>query len=188
MSQGIKNFSFYTIMLLVCGILMYGVIKLGSHFESVLPQSVETESSSHFLSKGFSMFTSVLDENIQTPLSMLLLQVIAILFTARIFGYLFTKMGQPSVVGEIVAGIVLGPSLLAQFLPEVSAFLFSPESLGNINILSQIGLIFFMFVIGMDLDITEVKKRLNETILISHAGIVFTSVIDRKSTRLNSSH
>jgi len=173
MSQGIKNFSFYTIMLLVCGILMYGVIKLGSHFESVLPQSVETENTSHFLSKGFSMFTSVLDENIQTPLSMLLLQVIAILFTARIFGYLFTKMGQPSVVGEIVAGIVLGPSLLAQFLPEVSAFLFSPESLGNINILSQIGLIFFMFVIGMDLDITEVKKRLNETILISHAGIVF---------------
>jgi Kef-type K+ transport system membrane component KefB len=77
------------------------------------------------------------------------------------------------VVGEILAGIVLGPSVLAHFLPDVSNFLFSPESLGNINILSQIGLIFYMFVIGMELDIEEVKRKFHETILISHTGIAF---------------
>ncbi|MCC8147196.1 MAG: cation:proton antiporter [Bacteroidales bacterium] len=173
MSQGIKNLSFYLVMLLVCGIGMYAVIQLGSRFETSFPEIVHTENHSHFLKDGFSIFTNSIHYNIHTPVAMLLLQVIAILFTARIFGYLFVKIGQPSVVGEIVAGIVLGPSLLGYFFPEVSAFLFAPESLGNINILSQIGLIFFMFVIGMELDIREVKRRLNETILISHAGIVF---------------
>ncbi|MDL2224023.1 cation:proton antiporter [Bacteroidales bacterium OttesenSCG-928-M06] len=173
MSNGIKNFSFYFGMLLVCGTLMYLVIQLGSRFETSLPEVIETENHSHFLKDGFSIFLNAIDHNIHTPVAILLLQVIAILFTARVFGYLFIKIGQPSVVGEIVAGIVLGPSLLGQLLPEVSAFLFAPESLGNINILSQIGLIFFMFVIGMELDIEEVKKKFNETLLISHSGIIF---------------
>jgi Kef-type K+ transport system membrane component KefB len=104
---------------------------------------------------------------------MLLLQVIAILLVARLFGSLFIKIGQPSVVGEILAGIVLGPSVLGHFLPAVSGFLFAPETLGNITILSQIGLIFFMFVIGMELNITEVRKNFKATLLISHTGIVF---------------
>jgi Kef-type K+ transport system membrane component KefB len=173
MGRSIKNLTFYFIMLAVCGVLMYGVIQLGAHFEENCPHTIEKDSSFHFLSDGFNIFTNALDGNIQTSVAMLLLQVLAILFTARIMGYLFVKMGQPSVIGEIVAGIILGPSVLAQLLPGVSAFLFSPESLGNINILSQIGLIFFMFVIGMELDITEVKRKLNETILISHAAIVF---------------
>jgi Kef-type K+ transport system membrane component KefB len=175
MNKDIKNLSFYIIMLVAGCILMYGILKLGSRFETSFHATV-SESSSHFLSEGFSIFANSLDNNIQTPLAMLLLQVVAILFTARIFGYAFVKLGQPSVVGEIVAGIILGPSVLAHFLPEVSAFLFTPESLGNINILSQIGLILFMFVIGMDLDIDEVKKRFKETILISHAGTIFPFV------------
>jgi Kef-type K+ transport system membrane component KefB len=122
---------------------------------------------------GFSLFQQILHSQIQTPVAMLLLQVIAILFTARIFGYLFVKIGQPSVVGEILSGIILGPSVLAHLLPGVSAFLFSPESLGNITILSQLGLIFFMFVIGMELDIVEVKKTFKKTLLISQMGIIF---------------
>lgn len=173
MSRGIKNLSFYFITLLVCGLLMYVFIKLGSRFEEVIPEVVSPETHSHFLSDGFSIFLDAIDHNVHTPVAMLLLQVIAILFTARIFGYLFVKIGQPSVVGEIVAGIVLGPSLLGYLFPEISGFLFAPESLANINILSQIGLIFFMFVIGMELDIREVKKKINETLLISHIGIIF---------------
>jgi Kef-type K+ transport system membrane component KefB len=160
-------------MLIVCGVLMYGIIKMGAHFDTTFHVKLQEEPSTRFLSESFSVFTDSLSENIQTPIAILLLQVITILFVARIFGYLFTKMKQPSVVGEIVAGIVLGPSVLAQFFPGVSAFLFAPESLGNINILSQIGLIFFMFVIGMELDIAEVKKKFNETILISHTGTFF---------------
>lgn len=173
MSRNIKDLSFYLIMMIVCIAMMYGVMQLGGRLETTLPEVAQLDNNTHFLSDGFSIFVNALENNIQTPMAILLLQVIAILFTARIFGYLFVKIGQPSVVGEILAGIVLGPSLLGHLLPEVSAFLFAPESLGNINILSQIGLIFFMFVIGMELDIEEVKKKFNETLLISHIGIAF---------------
>jgi Kef-type K+ transport system membrane component KefB len=171
--KGIKNLLFYVIMLIVCSVLMYGIIKLGSRFETSLHSSLPKENASHFLSEGFSIFTQTLNHNIQSPVAILLLQVVAILLVARIFGYLFVKIGQPSVIGEIVAGIILGPSVLGHLLPEVSGFLFAPESLNNINILSQIGLIFFMFVIGMELDISAVKKNFNETVLISHTGTIF---------------
>ncbi len=172
MGKGAKNFTFYVTMLLFFGALMYGIVKMGDRFDHAFPSRSAVENPHGIFAQGFSIFSQGLENNIRTPVAMLLLQVIAILFVARIFGWLFMKMKQPSVIGEIVAGIVLGPSVLAHFLPEVSAFLFSPESLGNINILSQIGLILFMFVIGMELDISEVRKKVNETILISHASIV----------------
>ena len=70
-------------------------------------------------------------------------------------------------MGEIVAGIVLGPSLLGYFFPEFSAALFPPESLMNLNLLSQIGLVLFMFVIGLELDFSVIKDKLNETLVIS---------------------
>ena len=171
MSKGKKNLVFYILMLLIFGVLMYLILKMGSHFETTVSPNI-TQSTKGFFSKGLDIFSEGFDDSLRTPVAMLLLQMIAILFTARVFGWIFVKMGQPSVIGEIVAGIVLGPSVLAYFLPEVSAFLFSPETLDNIYILSQIGLILFMFVIGMELDISEVQKRMKETILISHASIV----------------
>ena len=174
MKKGAKNFTFYVLMVVICGLLIAWLIKLGSRFETSVPPKFSQENTPSLLSEGFSIFVRTIHFNIQTPVAMLLLQVIAILFFARIFGYLFVKIGQPSVIGEIVAGIVLGPSLLNHFLPGVASFLFTPESLGNITILSQIGLIFFMFVIGMELDIVEVKKKLNETFLISHTGTFFS--------------
>ncbi|GBU07501.1 cation/H(+) antiporter [Bacteroidales bacterium] len=156
---------------------MYGITELGKGFETSFEVPAKVETEKNYLQQGFSMFIKVLDENLHSPLGILLLQVIAILFTARVFGYIFVKLGQPSVIGEIVAGIVLGPSVLAHVFPEVSSFLFSPESLGNINILSQIGLILFMFVIGMELDIEEVKKKLKETIFISHASMIVPFIL-----------
>lgn len=173
MSRGVKNLTLYFVIISVFSFLIYLVIKLGSRFETTFLAQFPIENSEGILNQGFSMFSKAFAHNVQTPLAMLLLQVVAILFTARIFGFVFVKMGQPSVIGEIVAGIVLGPSVLAQIFPEVSAFLFSPDTLGNINILSQIGLIFFMYVIGMELDISEVKKKWNETILISHSSTIF---------------
>ena len=173
MGRNIKNLSFYIIMLLVCGGLIYGIMTLGAGFETTFHPNFPEGTTQITLSDGFSIFVNTCEQNIQTSVAMLLLQIIAILFVARILGFLFVKIGQPSVIGEILAGILLGPSVLARFLPGVSAFLFAPESLGNIHILSQIGLIFFMFVIGMDLDINEVKKKFRETLFISHAGIAF---------------
>src|SRR5690606_8253880 len=91
---------------------------------------------------------------------------------ARIFGWFFNKIGQPSVIGEIIAGIVLGPSLFGMYFPEASAAIFPAESLGNLSLLSQIGLILFMFVVGMELDLKVLKTKAHDAVVISHASII----------------
>jgi Kef-type K+ transport system membrane component KefB len=117
-------------------------------------------------------FLSSLSLNLHHPLAILLAQIITIIVVARLFGWFFRKIGQPSVIGEIIAGIALGPSLLGLYFPEFSNGLFPIESLGNLQFLSQIGLILFMFVIGMELDLKVLKNRAKEAIVISHASIV----------------
>jgi Kef-type K+ transport system membrane component KefB len=107
------------------------------------------------------------------PLVMLLLQIIVILLTARVVGYLFKLIGQQEVIGEITAGILLGPSLLGWVAPDVFGFVFPPASLPNLQLLSQVGLVLFMFVIGMELDIALLKNRGSEALLVSHVSIVF---------------
>jgi len=117
-------------------------------------------------------FTTSISLNLHHPLAILLAQIITIIVVARFFGWVFRKIGQPSVIGEIIAGIVLGPSLLGLYFPEFSIALFPVESLGNLQFLSQIGLILFMFVIGMELDLKVLQNRAKEAIVISHASIV----------------
>lgn len=110
--------------------------------------------------------------NITHPLSILLLQIITIIIVSRTFGYLMRKIGQPTVIGEVVAGIVLGPSVFGMFFPEYMAFLFPKASLPNLQFLSQIGLLLFMFVIGMELDIKVLKSKAHDAVVISHASII----------------
>ncbi len=117
-------------------------------------------------------FVTSLTLNLHHPLAILLAQIITIIVVARFFGWVFRKIGQPSVIGEIIAGIVLGPSLLGLYFPDISIDLFPVESLGNLQFLSQIGLILFMFVIGMELDLKVLQNRAKEAIVISHASIV----------------
>ncbi|TRX21239.1 cation/H(+) antiporter [Flavobacterium franklandianum] len=118
-------------------------------------------------------FIDSMSLNLHHPLAILLAQIITIIIVARFFGWVFRKIGQPSVIGEIIAGIVLGPSLLGLYFPEFSLTLFPVESLGNLQFLSQIGLILFMFVIGMELDLKVLQNRAKDAIVISHASIIF---------------
>jgi Kef-type K+ transport system membrane component KefB len=112
-------------------------------------------------------------QNITHPLALLLLQIITIILVARILGFFCKKIGQPSVIGEIVAGIMLGPSFAGMYFPDFSAFLFPAKSLGNLQFLSQIGLILFMFVVGMELDLKVLKNKAKDAVVISHASIIF---------------
>ena len=107
-----------------------------------------------------------------SPLAMLLLQVVVILLVVRLFLVLTARFGQPPVIGEILAGVVLGPSLLGLLLPGVSAWLFPSVSLGNLNALSEVGLILLMFIMGMELDIRVLRTQAKATILVSNVGIV----------------
>lgn len=106
------------------------------------------------------------------PLAILLAQIITIIIAARLLGWICTKIGQPTVIGEIIAGIVLGPSLIGSYFPEFSAALFPAQSLGNLQFLSQIGLILFMFMVGMELDLKTLKNKARDAVVISHASII----------------
>lgn len=117
-------------------------------------------------------FTDTLVQNLQHPIAILLAQIITIIIVARLLGWFCKKIGQPTVIGEIVAGIILGPSLLGLYFPEFSSVLFPAESLGNLNFLSQIGLILFMFIVGIELDLKLLKNKAKDVVIISHASII----------------
>jgi Kef-type K+ transport system membrane component KefB len=108
---------------------------------------------------------------VMPDLLVLLLQVAAILLAARLFGALFRRLGQPQVVGEMIAGTALGPSLLGWLAPGVSAALFSPASLGPLYTLSQVGLLVFMFLVGLEFDPTVVRRQGPAALLTSHVSI-----------------
>src|SRR5687767_6379437 len=86
----------------------------------------------------------IVQENLRNPLSVLLLQVIVILIAVRLVGALFRKLGQPSVLGEMTAGILLGPSLFGWLSPGAMVFLFPPSAMEPLRLLGQIGIIVFM--------------------------------------------
>lgn len=162
-----KNYVIYVLMMLVLGGLIYFALEECDRFSHY-----EVDSSNVVQGAPFDMFLQFMQDNLHHPLTTLLIQIIAVLLMVRLFGYLFSLIRQPSVIGEIVAGIVLGPSVLGFFFPDVFQFLFPVESLTNLELLSQVGLILFMFVIGMELDFSVLKNKINETLVISHAGIL----------------
>jgi Kef-type K+ transport system membrane component KefB len=102
----------------------------------------------------------------------LVLQITVILVASRVVGFLFQKINQPQVMGEMLAGILLGPSLLGWLAPGISAALFPASSLGYLNALSQVGLVVFMFVVGLALNPTELKGYGHAAVLTSHVSIV----------------
>ena len=113
----------------------------------------------------------------QSPVAVFLLQLVIIIFTVRLFGILFKKLNQPTVIGEIIAGIVLGPSFFGLFFPDTWQFVFPAESFATLQQLSQLGLILFMFVVGMDFNHEHLRGLAKETISISLSGIVIPFIL-----------
>jgi len=116
--------------------------------------------------------SNVLWENFRTPLSILLTQIIVILTMAGLFRRLFRRIHQPPVMGEMVAGIVLGPSVLGLIYPPALTFLFPASSLEILRQLSQIGVVLFMFIVGTELNLRYVREKGSAAVMISHASII----------------
>jgi Kef-type K+ transport system membrane component KefB len=166
--KNFKNAFFYIFITGGFTAIMFWIVDKGTLLEITKTLSVAKTTGNHW-----NDFLNSLNINLHHPLAILLAQIVTIIIVARFFGWVFRKIGQPSVIGEIIAGIALGPSLLKLYFPEFSDALFPIASLGNLQFLSQIGLILFMFVIGMELDLKILKNRANEAVVISHASIVF---------------
>lgn len=164
-----KNILFYVVLTSGLLLAMYRIVQNGKKLETnkinTAPLAIKDAGLPNAIYES-------LWHNITSPLSILLLQIIVILIAARLFGFLFKKIGQPSVIGEVVAGIFLGPSLLGKWFPQFTEFFFPKGSLPNLQFFSQMGIILFMFVIGMELDVKILKTRVRAAIVISHASII----------------
>jgi Kef-type K+ transport system membrane component KefB len=120
-------------------------------------------------------------EDVVRPILILLAVIIV---AARLFGALFRRLGQSTVVGEIAAGLVLGPSVLGRLWPEAFAFLFRPTVAGVppelfdtlvgwiLTTLSQIGLILLLFLVGLEFDFSHLRWHGKAALAISIAGVV----------------
>jgi Kef-type K+ transport system membrane component KefB len=111
-----------------------------------------------------------------SPFGLLLLQIIVILGFAKSLAPMLRWLGQPAVVVEILAGVILGPSLLGALCPSVSAALFPPRSLPSLALISQLGLVLYLFVVGMRLDTSIMRQRTRSVAATSLASIVIPAV------------
>jgi Kef-type K+ transport system membrane component KefB len=102
----------------------------------------------------------------------LLLALAGILVASRLVGAVFRRLGQPPVIGEVLAGILLGPSFLGRVAPAAFAFLLPPIVVPYLTVLAQVGVILFMFMVGLELDTDVLRRGSRVTIAISQAGIL----------------
>ncbi|MGC4071686.1 MAG: cation:proton antiporter [Nibricoccus sp.] len=172
---------FYLLLLVVAGLGVFAVLRVGANLPAPTAASGVTHVAAGIgvttgpgaeASAVDSMLTS-LRKNFDAPLGHLFLQLLVIIGVSRVAGAIFTKLGQPSVVGEMAAGILLGPSLFGLLAPGAFQFVFPPSSLGTIKLLSQIGVCLFMFCVGMELNVAHVRSKAHAAVVVSHASIVF---------------
>ncbi|HKR86063.1 MAG TPA: cation:proton antiporter [Terriglobales bacterium] len=95
-----------------------------------------------------------------------------ILLLARVLGWAFQKIGQPRVIGEMTAGILLGPSVFGRFFPDAFHYVLPSSSFPAITVLSQLGLLLFMFVVGLEVDLTHIAKQRATVVLVSNVSIL----------------
>ncbi len=162
-----RTIFFYVPIIGVFSALMYWIIQAGSHLEIgrnvMIPAIVNSQ---------WTEFLATVQHNLANPLALLLAQIITIIIVSRLFAWICKKIGQPTVIGEIIAGIILGPSFVGMHFPEFSTALFPAQSFSNLQFLSQIGLILFMFMVGMELDIKTLRSRARDAFVISQTSII----------------
>jgi Kef-type K+ transport system membrane component KefB len=178
-----KGVLFYLAMVALFSFGLYQLMRSGQKLENHSWTQITQASETKTQPLGFSPVTPVspamMDEvlhqflsNLTHPLSIALLQIIIIISISRIFSYLMRLLGQPTVIGEIIAGIFLGPSVFGSAMPLIWSSVFPIASLPNLHSISTIGLSLFMFIIGLELDISLLNKRIQTALFVSHASIL----------------
>jgi Kef-type K+ transport system membrane component KefB len=178
-----KSLSFYALLLVVFGLGMYGVLTIGSLLVSeadlapapaaaAVAQEAPAAAPAPLPAKAVGGIAGIVSAAFHHPLALLLLQILVIVAAARGLGALFARFRQPRVIGEMIAGILLGPSLFGMVLPDLQGAVFPAASLGSLQMLSQIGVILFLFVVGIELDVNLLRRKADAAVLVSHSSIL----------------
>ena len=171
-----KKLLYYISFILVFCLLTWALLSDINFFQTPKPASIlsKLHTGSFHGHNGFNESYKELKINIGHTLPTIIFQIILIMMVSRFLGILFRKIKQPSVIGEIIGGIILGPSVLGTLFPSLSNFIFPDTSLQFLHFFSNMGLILFMFIIGMELDINILMKKALTAVAISHTTIAFT--------------
>jgi len=165
----------YLIIVSIVGCGIFFILHLGSQLpQPVLsvPTHVVSPPTSATNSSLVNSVKSSLSQNATSPLSRFFLQLFVIIAVCGVVGWLFTRCAQPAVVGEMMAGILLGPSLFGWLMPNVYHLVFAPSSLEPLRLFSQIGVCLFLFAVGMELEVSQLRRKAQTAIVVSHSSIV----------------
>ena len=164
MKKAAVHLAMYAGTILISALLLFLILKYGptSPIPTIISESSWTQT----------VYADLM-HNLNLPITGLLLQILIVLVACRVCAKVFRYFGQTRVIGEIVAGIILGKSVFALIWPEGFEFIFPDSSMPRLYFLSQIGLILFMFVVGLELNLKTVRKHTGAAIMISHASILF---------------
>jgi len=149
---------FYTLMVALAGLMFFFIRQTGEQLQAPAAPSAAP--------------SAVGGAQSINTLFHVLLALAVIIITARAMGALFAYINQPPVVGEVVGGIMLGPSLLGRFAPGLFAELLPRSVAPFLGIHAQLGVILYMFLVGLELDTRVIRKSGHATIAISHASII----------------
>src|SRR5205807_3842455 len=142
-----RTFLIYVVLLGVFGLAIYLTLAWGQRSLHPSPSGVLLGPVASAAPVNASSFLSAVRANLETPLSRFLLQFVVIVAATRAVGGILRRLGQPRVIGEMAAGILLGPSLFGWLSPVGFGFIFPASSLGTLQLLSQVGVCLFMFMV-----------------------------------------
>jgi Kef-type K+ transport system membrane component KefB len=156
-AKGTTTFLFYILMVLLAVGAFTGIQTVG---ERVAQRAAGFGSAAHAPHPDLNLLLHFL------------LALATVIVVARAIGGLFYFLGQPPVIGEVIGGILLGPSLFGRVAPQFSAYVLPPSAIPFLGIISQLGVIIYMFLVGLELDLKVLRKSGHATLAISHASII----------------
>src|SRR5436305_451464 len=168
---------YYFFMVTALGLGIFFILRAGNQLPApALPLSTQSSSqiTPHLTGAGDYSFSASVEsslwDNANDPLSRLFLQLFVVIAVSYLVGWIFTRFGQPAVVGEMMAGVLLGPSVFGLLAPAAFQFVFAMSSLGALRLFSQIGVCLFMFAVGMEMDMTDLRRKAHTAVAVSYSS------------------